>query len=109
MAKNTTQPRIAPFLKDLSIICQKHGMIVDANGGGKEGAGSNRNESRFLEGAPLVLYASTSTGESYRKIGYLWYSFEGEEEQIVYNFEPKANSPYTKVLPNFILPQDLPY
>jgi len=106
MAKNTTQPRIAPFLKDLSQICQKHGMIVDANGGGKEGSGS----SRHLEGAPLVLFASTLTGGSYRKIGYLWYSFEGEDEQIVYNFEPKANSPYIEIQPGSIAPTTvLPY
>jgi hypothetical protein len=92
-------------------------MIIDANGGGgKEGAGPNRGESRFLEGAPLVLYASTSAGDTYRKIGYLWYSFEGEEEQLVYNFEPKPDSPYTEVLPGSVTSTststrtpDLPY
>ena len=111
MAKNTTQPRITPFLKDLSILCQKHGMIVDANGGGKEGVGPSRGESRFLEGAPLVLYASTSSGDSYRKIGYLWYSFGGDEEQIIYNFEPTSNSPYIPVTldPVSAPDPDLPY
>jgi hypothetical protein len=97
MAKNTTQPRIKPFLKDLSILCQRHGMIIDANGGGKGGSGPNRGESRFLEDAPLVLYTSTSNGDTYRKIGYLWYSFEDDDKHIIYNFEPKSNTPYTKV------------
>lgn len=112
MAKNTTQPRIEPFLKDLSIICQKHGMLIDANGGGgKDGAGANRGESRFLEGAPLVLYASTATGETYRKVGYLWYSFEGDEEQLVYNFEPAPSTPYIPVNPGPVTTpdSDLPY
>lgn len=109
MAKNKTQPKIEAFLKALSQICHYYGMLVDANGGGKAGAGPDRGESRFLEGAPLVLYAKS--GLDYRKIGHLYYSFVGEnEEHIVFNFSPKEGLPYTAVelaagdVPEFLNP-----
>lgn len=93
MARNKTQPKIEAFLKALSQVCQYYGMIIDANGGGKAG---DRGESRFLEGAPLVLYAKS--GLDYRKIGHVYYSFVGEnEEHVAFNFLPKDGMPYSKV------------
>lgn len=68
-------------------------MVVDTNGGGKPG---DHGTSRFLEGAPLVLF--TKSGSDYRKVGYLWYSFD-DTERPVYHFEPKSGSPYRTVNP----------
>ena len=96
MARNRIQPKIKSFLKDLTKICRKHNMIVDANGSGVQGDGKDRGDARFNEGCPLVLY--TKSGVSYRKVGYLWYSFVGEEEEIAFNFEPKSGTPYKEVI-----------
>ena len=99
MGKNKTQPKIKAFLEDLSKICNEHDMIVDANGGGgKPGEGKLRDESRFREGCPLVLYTRSGTSNNFRKIGYLWYSFVGEEEGLAYNFDPKPGTPYKEVI-----------
>jgi hypothetical protein len=109
MGRNKTQPKIAAFLSDLTKICNKHGMLVDANGGGgKAGAGKNRDDSRFREGCPLVLYAKADTSDNYRKVGYLWYSFVGEDETLAYNFEPKTGTPYKEVTTPDPQPEEIP-
>jgi len=94
VARNKTQPKIEKFLSDLTQLCRKHNMIIDANGGGYQGDGKGRT-ARFSEGCPLVLF--TKSGINYRKIGYLWYSFLGDGENITFNFEPKAGTPYTDI------------
>jgi len=99
MAKNKTQPKIEAFLQELTQICQKHGMCVDANGGGgRRGEGKDRGEARFNEGCPLVLYAQSGGGSNFRKVGYLWYSFLGQNEDLTYNFDPKVGTPYSEVI-----------
>lgn len=76
MIKTRTQMRIEDFLRDLSIISQKYGMIVDANG----------DQSK---GSPLALYSRIGKASKYKKIGFLHYDFEGDTEQPIYNFDPK--------------------
>ena len=98
MARNKTQPKIEAFIQELTQICQKYGMCVDANGGGRRGEGKNRGEARFNEGCPLVLYTQSGEGPNYRKVGYLWYSFLGLSENLTYNFEPKAGTPYDEIV-----------
>jgi len=75
--------RIEDFLRDLSIISQKYGMIIDANG----------NQSK---NSPLALYTYSGKTPTYRKIGYLNYSFEGDNQQPIFNFDPKENSKLSK-------------
>jgi len=99
MARNKTQPKIEKFLTELTKLSQKHGMIVDANGGvGAQDASKTRSEARFREGCPLVLFTKSGANNSFRKVGYLWYSFSGDEEKIFYNFEPKPGTPYKEVI-----------
>lgn len=76
MIKTRTQMRIEDFLRDLSIISQKYGMVVDANGD------QSKN-------SPLALYSRVGKASKYKKIGYLHYTFEGDTEQPIYNFDPK--------------------
>ena len=85
--KNTTQPKIEAFISDFSEVCRNHGMIIDSNGG--------------RDGSPLVLYIksekTTGLQANYRKIGYLWYSFSEETEEVTYSFDPMEGSTYLKV------------
>ena len=76
MAKSRTQNKIEDFLKEFSLLAQKYGMLIDANG----------NQS---EGTPLALYATTGKTSKYKKVGCLYYSFEGPTEAPIYNFDPK--------------------
>jgi hypothetical protein len=99
MARNKTQPKIERFLVELTKLCQEHGMIVDANGGGGvHGAGKTRSDSRFKEGCPLVLFTKSGVNNNFRKVGYFWYSFSDDEEQIFYNFDPKPGTPYKEIV-----------
>lgn len=98
MAKNKTQPKIEAFLQELTAICQKYDMCVDANGGGRRGEGKNRGEVHFNEGCPLVLYTQSGNNGSYRKVGYLWTSFLGMAENLTYNFDPKVGTPYKEII-----------
>lgn len=98
MAKNKTQPKIEAFLQELTAICQKYGMDIDANGGGRRGEGKNRGEVCFNEGCPLILYTLSGNKGNYRKVGYLWTSFLGVEENLTYNFEPKIGTPYKEIV-----------
>jgi len=99
MAKNKTQPKIEAFLQEMTAVCQKYGMCVDANGGGgRRGEGQDRGEARFNEGCPLVLYTQSGEGPNYRKVGYLWYSFLGAAENLTYNFDPKRGTPYKEIV-----------
>jgi len=84
MAKSRTQNKIEDFLKEFSLLAQKYGMLIDANG----------NQS---EGTPLALYATTGKTSKYKKIGCLYYSFEGDHQAPIYNFDPKNNTPLESV------------
>ena len=85
--KNKTQPKIESFISDFSVLCRKHGMLLDSNSG--------------RDGSPLILYIksgeATDLQANYRKVGYLWYSFSDETEEISYSFDPMEGSAYLKV------------
>lgn len=91
MGRNKTQPKIEAFLKELTELCNKHNMIVDANG-------SSGSDARFRDGCPLALYVKSDTSNNYRKVGYLWYAFMGDGESLFYNFDPLASLPYKQVI-----------